>query len=445
MRLSEALRIVPGNVVAFVGAGGKSAAIQRLTTELTPHTKVLVTTTTKIALDQVDLAQEHIILDSVIDLESTFKTTHPSQSILFTGPKDKLEPKWLGLRLDVIETLIEIVQVEGWVLLIEADGARGRSFKAPAQYEPVLPSNCDVVVPVVGLDVIGEGIASPKIHRAEILRQLLELKDGERISTQHVVDVLTSNNGGLKGISPSASVRVLLNKADSKRDLENGREITQGLIENKRIQSVLLASMMGEIPVHAAICRVGGVVLAAGKSTRVDGLKQLLRFREKSLVAHSVETALEGDLSPVIVVVGEGSEAVKGVLEHYPVQFVENPEPDRGQSTSVHLGLEALRDHVDAIIFLLADMPLVTSELVKTLVGKHQHTLSPIIAPFSEGRRGNPVLFDRQTFDSLQEVSGDQGGRAVFTRYPVVGVDWDDSVLFDVDSEDDLRRMREIE
>lgn len=445
MRLSNALRIKGGKVVAFVGAGGKSTAIRKLTAELTPHTKVIITATIKLALDQRDLAKEHRILDSMRDLESAFESVKDLESVLLTGQKDEIEPEWLGLKPDLTGNLIQTAQQRGWVLLIDADGANGTSLKVLTQYESAILSQCDLVVPIVGLDVIGEDISSPKIHRADILRQFLKLEDGERISNQHVVDILSSDKGILNAISPLTSLRVLLDKADSERVLENGYEIAQGLIGNKWIQSVLLSSLMEETLVHASICRIGGIVLAAGKSTRVDGLKQLMHFRGKPLVAHSVEAALDGDLSPVVVVVGEDGEAVKNVLKHYPVHFVENPEPERGQSTSVHLGLEAIKDDVDAIIFFLADMPLLTSDLVKTLVRKHQQTLSPIIAPFSEGRQGNPVLFDRQTFDALQEVKGDQGGRAIFSHYPVTEISWDDSVLFDVDSEEDLRRMREIE
>ena len=145
------------------------------------------------------------------------------------------------------------------------------------------------------------------------------------------------------------------------------------------------------------------------------------------------------------MIVGREADAIQKALSHYPVQFVENKDLEGGQSGSVQLGLEAIQDQVDAVIFLLADMPLVTSDLIQALVKEHRHNLGPVIAPFAEGRRGNPVLFDRATFDALREVKGDQGGRALFSSYPVVQVEWEGSALFDVDSEEDLRRLREVE
>ncbi len=445
MRLSDSLRIKAGEVVAFVGAGGKSTAIRRIVSELVPQIPVVVTTTTKIALDQVDLGKDHLIIDSMDDILSAFESLQTFESILLTGQKHEIEPKWIGLKPDFVENLVQTVHARGWVLLIEADGARGRSLKAPAQHEPVLPSGCDLVVPVIGLDAVGKEISSPKIHRTEILMRLLDLKEGDRISREHVVEVLTSSQGGLKDIPLSTDVRVLLNKADTKKDVENGRQIAQALIKNQRIRSVLIASVLEETPVMQSICRVGGVVLAAGESTRLGGVKQLMTFRGKPLVAYSVETALEGSLTPVIVVVGAKAEAIKNALAHYPIHIVENTEPERGQSSSVHLGLDAIQGQVDAVIFLLADMPLVKLDLVKVLVKKHQESLGPVIVPSVEGKRGNPVLFDQRTFEALREVKGDQGGRAIFSRYPVVQVDWDDSALFDVDSEEDLQKMRDME
>lgn len=445
MRLSDTLRIEPGSVVAFVGAGGKSTAIRRLVTELAPQMPVVVTTSTKITLYQMDLAKTHRILDSIGSLEATLEQITPFESILLTAQMDENEPKWVGLGLDLIQKLIKWVRAENWVLLIEADGARGCSLKAPAEYEPVLPSDCDLVVPMVGLDAIGEEITSSKIHRADVLKRLLNLTDREEISVEHVVEVIRSSDGGLKDIPHTSDIRVLLNKADTNKDLENGSQIAEDLIQDRRIRSVLLASVKEESPVKESICRVAGIILAAGASTRLEGLKQLIPFRNKPLIAYSVEAALAGELDPVVVVVGKEGDPIREALKDHPIHIVENREPERGQSSSVIIGLEAVRDLVDATFFFLADMPLVASELVRALVEEHQRTLAPVIAPFAMGRRGNPVLFDRQTFGSLWQLKGDQGGRAIFSHYPIMQVDWDDSVLFDIDSEEDLQKLREIE
>jgi molybdenum cofactor cytidylyltransferase len=445
MRLMEALRIEAGQVVAFVGAGGKSAAIRRLTQERSPHSPLVVTTTTRIGLDQIDLASRHFVVTCMEDLERATDDLDPETPILLTGERDREEPKWLGLAQDLMEALVERTKSRGAILLVEADGARGKSMKAPAEYEPVFPPACDLVVPVVGLDVIGEDVASPKIHRSKRLMDLLEIKQGDRITWEHIVRLLGSSQGALKDIPSASEVRVLLNKADAKEAVECGRQIAAAAVKYERIASVLLAAVAKEPPVVEVFGRVAGIVLAAGSSSRFNGPKQLIPFRGKPLITHTIDAALSGGLEPVVVVVGSDGPAVRKALKGMPLCFVENLEPERGQSGSLKVGLEAIGRQAEAVIFLLADMPLVSGELIQALIQKHRMTLSAVIAPFANGRRGNPVLFDRMTLDALRAIEDARGGRAVFEMFPPLHLGWDETVLFDVDTEDDYARLKQLE
>ena len=79
---------------------------------------------------------------------------------------------------------------------------------------------------------------------------------------------------------------------------------------------------------------------------------------------------------------------------------------------------------------------------MRSLLDQHTHTLAPIVAPLVDGRRGNPVCFDRVTFPDLLSLSGDTGGRALFSRYPVIYFPWHDAnALLDVDTLDDYQRL----
>jgi molybdenum cofactor cytidylyltransferase len=74
------------------------------------------------------------------------------------------------------------------------------------------------------------------------------------------------------------------------------------------------------------------------------------------------------------------------------------------------------------------------------MVEAHQSSLSPIIAPQIDGQRGNPVLFDADTFPELLAIEGDVGGRVLFSHHPVEWVLWHDSrVLIDIDSPEDYQ------
>ncbi|MCJ7708558.1 MAG: NTP transferase domain-containing protein, partial [Anaerolineales bacterium] len=83
----------------------------------------------------------------------------------------------------------------------------------------------------------------------------------------------------------------------------------------------------------------------------------------------------------------------------------------------------------------------IDSSLIQALIRAHRRTLSPIVAPRVGDRWANPVLFDRATFPALQTISGDRGGRALFDRFRISGIEWDASILLDVDTPDDLRTL----
>jgi molybdenum cofactor cytidylyltransferase len=198
---------------------------------------------------------------------------------------------------------------------------------------------------------------------------------------------------------------------------------------------------MGEMKQSAGTA-VAGIVLAAGDSQRFPEPKQLLRWKGKALVWYAVQAALGGGLEPVVVVTGAAAEDVRDALAGESVEFVHNPDWASGQSSSMKAGLDAVRDDAEAVVMLLSDMPLVDAKLVRALVGTHRESDAAIVAPRAKGRRGNPVLFTRETYPKLEAVEGDRGGRRLIGSLPTAWVDWDDSALQDIDNEADWERLR---
>jgi len=187
---------------------------------------------------------------------------------------------------------------------------------------------------------------------------------------------------------------------------------------------------------------VAGIILAAGASQRMGQPKPLLLWRGEPFICHVARTALDAGLAPVVIVTGARAEEVRAALADLPVEIVYNPNWAEGQSTSVRTGLQALPPETDAAIFLLADQPRIPVELVRALVARHAQTQPPIVAPMIEGKRGNPVLFDRSTFPDLMSLQGDAGGRLIFSRYPAAYVPWHDpSLLLDVDTLEDYEQL----
>lgn len=455
MNLSRALRVNPGECIAFSGSGGKTTALFSLARQL--GAPVLVTTTTHLSLEQLSLADRVITADDVSEIEIIFAHLK-NEVVLLIGEQN--EPgRVSGVPEKVLEEVLIFTKRHGVNLLIEADGSRQRTMKAPAPHEPVVPSFVDSVVVVTGLTALGKPLTDEWVHRVDLFAKLADINMGEEITTEAIIQVLVDPLGGLKGISEGMRKVCLLNQADNVRLQAQGNRIAKKIIPRydaavvaffkddlQRINESDRGFPADKIPDRCEILavheQIAAIILAAGGSDRMGRTKQLLSWRGEPLVRHVAKAALDEGMDNVIVVVGAAGDEIKEVMNDLSVEFVENPDWQIGQSSSIHAGLAALPGEIGAVIFLLADQPQLSTTLLRTLIEKHASTLSPIIAPLVDGQRGNPVLFDRQTFPDLQTIRGDTGGRSLFSQYSVDWVVWHDkSILLDVDTEEDYQRL----
>jgi molybdenum cofactor cytidylyltransferase len=438
MDLSRALRVRAGQVVAFVGAGGKTSAIRRLISELEGTAPVLATTSTKIALNEDDLAKDHRIVEDAGGLITILSEWTLTSSLLLTGSKVQDEAKWDGLPLAQLQDVIEFSREKNVVLLIEADGAGGRSLKAPAAHEPALPHNFDLLVPVVGIDAIGESLQSERIHRPEELRNILDLDEKGKVTVEHVAALLKHPEGGMKALSLHAQLRVLINKVESDAQLSEANEIAWMALQEPKIQSVLLGAVQRDDPICEVRSRIAAIVLAAGESKRFGGNKLLHEWNGKPLLEHVLEAVRKSNVHRRVLVLGHDHEAVLESVDHEGFQIVRNEGWHHGQSTSVLAGLEAVRGDVEAAIFPLGDMPLVDAELIDAIIERHAETLAPIVAPQIGEEWGNPVLFDRVTFPAFANLTGDRGAKTLFPQFEIAAIDANDIAWKDIDLPTDL-------
>lgn len=440
MNLRRALRLSMHPCLALVGAGGKTTALGRLAGELRQAgaQTVLITTTTHLGAWQLSGIDARLSLNSLQDLETLLRLA--PAGLVFLAGSEQQDGRLSGPPADLLEALAEWAQQNQQPLLIEADGSRLRPLKAPAEHEPAIPPFAREVTVVAGLSGLGRPLEAASVHRPERFAALSGLSLGKPVTPQALVNVLTHPLGGLKNIPPGAQRRVLLTQADSAET----QALAQGIAE--QLLGVFQAAVIaGQEKIQAVFEPVAGVILAAGGSQRFGQPKQLLLWQGEPLVRRAVLLAQRAGLSPVIVVVGSSAEQVEQALAGLPVKVVPNPAWQSGQSASVRAGVAALPPESGAAVFLLADQPRVTPDLVQALVAVHRRTLAPIVAPQIDGRRGNPVLFDRDLFPALAALRGDQGGRALFSRSPVEWLPWHDSgPLLDIDTPEDYRRLQEV-
>jgi molybdenum cofactor cytidylyltransferase len=198
-------------------------------------------------------------------------------------------------------------------------------------------------------------------------------------------------------------------------------------------------------PIREAHRRVAAVVLAAGGGTRMQGaIKQLLPVRGKPLVANAIDLAAKSAVQQIIVVLGSRAEEVRLAIHDAPAQMLINREWETGHASSVRTGLRGVSSLVDAVVFLNADQPLLTSQVIDALIQRRAETGAHIVAPRYDGMRGSPVLFDRTHFGELLRMEAEQGGRDVMAlhRDEIEWVDFSDARLgFDVDTPEEYARL----
>ena len=184
---------------------------------------------------------------------------------------------------------------------------------------------------------------------------------------------------------------------------------------------------------------VAGVLLAAGTSDRYGDHNKLLATHDGDpLVRDAARALLAAPVDPVVVVVGHEADRVSAALDGLDLEPVHNDAYDTGQASSVRAGVRAVRDRADAAVVALGDMPFVAPETVALLVDAYAAGAGDALAAAHDGRRGNPVCFDRRFFDALTDVTGDVGGRSILLENGTL-VDTDDpGVRRDVDRPADL-------
>ena len=144
----------------------------------------------------------------------------------------------------------------------------------------------------------------------------------------------------------------------------------------------------------------------------------------------------------MVVVTGYASQQISQALGDLPVDILENRDWQTGQSSSVAAAALFLPPDTGSAVFLLSDQPLIPVELVRGLVALHAETLAPIVVPLVDGKRANPVPFDRQLFPELSRLTGDSGGRVLFSRYPITWLTWHGAAYtLDVDTVQDYQRL----
>lgn len=184
------------------------------------------------------------------------------------------------------------------------------------------------------------------------------------------------------------------------------------------------------------------LILAAGSSSRLGSPKQLVRYKQKSLIAHTVETAIEASIGPVHVILGAYADDIidhcKGANTHY------NSDWKSGMGSSLSYGLSTIldaEDDVEGVLVLLCDQPYIKVSLLQEIVELGLQTKGIIISDYGTAA-GPPSYFDKKYFAELMLLSGDDGAKQIVktNNSAVSKVSFPEGIV-DIDTPDDLSKL----
>ncbi|MCC6802978.1 MAG: putative selenium-dependent hydroxylase accessory protein YqeC [Anaerolineae bacterium] len=438
MKLHTAFNITRGDVVALVGAGGKTSTLIALAHELTDEGwRVLATTTTRIGDDQLRLMPHAVRYDagaSAITASMAEDGFAFAYSDVRGGKVYGPPPEWFGWALDAD------------VLLIEADGARGLPLKAPYEHEPVIPPETTLVIPIASLSVLGQPLDSDHVYNPEAMIERYGFYEGSPVRSPWVAQVLRDDELGLRGVPEKARVIVLLNAAPPSGYLRlRAHLIARMILRSPRISGVAVGSSRAADPISEVQRPVGAIVLAAGMSTRMGQSKPMLPWANgKLIIEHIIDQLILARIDNIMVVTGYRAEEVSELATKRGANVVFNRHYATGEMlSSLKAGLKAQPANVAAALVVLGDQPRIQPKIVGQVTMAYAEGRGDLVAPSYQMRRGHPILIDRRYWSELLALPDDGAPRDVISQYPVYHINVDtDSVLRDVDTPDDYQSER---
>ena len=194
--------------------------------------------------------------------------------------------------------------------------------------------------------------------------------------------------------------------------------------------------------------QIAAIVLAAGDSTRMGQPKALLTYHGRTFIDSIIQNVKLAGIENIFVITGRHGTQIRNKMNNPDSwTYLNNPDPDRGQLSSIQIGLAKMTNKVIGMLLVLVDHPLVMLSTYQGIINKANQYPDSIIIPSFDGKNGHPVYFGRKYFQELLQAPLDKGARAVVHKYheQIIKICVKDKgILQDIDLPGDYQNLVEV-
>ena len=415
MRFQQAFDAMPGDVVAFIGAGGKTSLMVGLGYELAEAGwRVLATTTTRLSTDQLDLFP--CTMSSMAAPRRISEALSEHQFVLL---HEQIRGGHVyGPPLEWTRNLLDSVDSD--ILLVEADEAAGKPFKAPRADEPQVPQETSLVISVASLRALGLPLDQEHIYNPAAMIERYGFIENSPVKSPWLAQVLRDEELGLRGLPADARVIVFLNQTPERGFMRGrARLIARLSLQSERINAVALGSVRGVEPVFELQRPVGALLLATGNSPCKD-LDGMLGqgARGRPALAHITEKVQRSRIDHIRVVTGGRRAEARAAVRHLGVKTVHDRAHQSGGAVSaLKAGLRAFPEHVAAALVVPGDQARLQPRVIYHILAAYARGEGDFIVPRYGLRCGYPALIGRRHWRELLKMPRHSDFRAIAGRF----------------------------
>ena len=231
-------------LISIVGAGGKTTTMYTLASELAQRGgRVITTTTTQIFFPEpgqtgtlIVAAETPTLLEMISAAWQQYRRVTVAGAIIRADKLAGLQP---GQPYELL------MHSGAGAVIVEADGARHRMIKAPAEHEPVIPTHTNIALLMMSAGAINQPLSAEVAHRPERIASVVDMSLGEILTPIRIARLVTSEQGALKHIPKAATTYLLITRA-SLTSQDTLKELVSLVRTSPRVAGVLCSERPGE-------------------------------------------------------------------------------------------------------------------------------------------------------------------------------------------------------